>query len=429
MKPRTKIQKAVALLQNRLFEITKEQEEECFEALIEKYCFKNKTKAHCLECTHEMSAEEVGRKKTIVCPECGSKLKVKETRGRTISTIGNYSATIQIVSDDTYSFQVVRFFELAKHCKIGCKPKYYFVEVCQNWHYDDKKRIIYSRLDNGHSWQGGMEVRNSTYWKSYKPYVKYFMKGSQFTDEQKKYGITREIKGRLFDCFDKARYTSQFETLLKAGYTNVFLDFGERDVRMHWDALKICIRNKYKIKDASMYLDYLGFLKEFKKDLKNKLFVCPKNLKKEHDKYLLLINKKRAKEQAERARIQAIKDAEMYAKDSQDYEKRIEPFKSLEIKGNKIKIVPLVSIEQFIEEAEEHKHCVLRSKYYEREDSLILRAIVEEKSVETIEVDLGKRVIVQSRGKFNQQSEKHDEIINLVNSQMHKIFECITNNN
>ena len=59
-------------------------------------------------------------------------------------------------------------------------------------------------------------------------------------------------------------------------------------------------------------------------------------------------------------------------------------------------------------------HCVYANRYYRRSECLIMTAIVGEKHVETIEVNLKSFQIVQSRAVCNGTSEYHDRIIQLV---------------
>ena len=63
-------------------------------------------------------------------------------------------------------------------------------------------------------------------------------------------------------------------------------------------------------------------------------------------------------------------------------------------------------------------HCVYANRYYRRSECLIMTAIVGEKHVETIEVNLKSFQIVQSRAVCNGTSEYHDCIIRLVEKNM-----------
>src|SRR5206468_3462252 len=60
-------------------------------------------------------------------------------------------------------------------------------------------------------------------------------------------------------------------------------------ISRYWSSIKICIRNKYIVKDAITWLDYLDLLRHFNKDLLNSKYICPTNLKRQHDR---LVSKK-----------------------------------------------------------------------------------------------------------------------------------------
>ncbi len=66
------------------------------------------------------------------------------------------------------------------------------------------------------------------------------------------------------------------------------------------------------------------------------------------------------------------------------------------------------------------------NRYYLKENSLILTATIGGKRIETVEVDLKRLCVVQSRGVCNSNTEYHDRIVNLVNSNMNLIKQRIT---
>lgn len=67
------------------------------------------------------------------------------------------------------------------------------------------------------------------------------------------------------------------------------------------------------------------------------------------------------------------------------------------------------------------RHCVWSNSYYLKKHSLILSATIDGVRIETIEVSLKTFKVVQSRGVCNQNTEYHDRIINLVDSNMNLI--------
>mgnify|MGYP002914621775 FL=1 len=61
-------------------------------------------------------------------------------------------------------------------------------------------------------------------------------------------------------------------------------------------------------------------------------------------------------------------------------------------------------------------HCV--GGYHNRKNSLILSARIDGRRIETVEVSLKTFEVVQCRGVCNENTEYHDRIIALVNSNM-----------
>lgn len=88
------------------------------------------------------------------------------------------------------------------------------------------------------------------------------------------------------------------------------MDSGWKNIDKYWQSIRICIRNGYKIKDATLWCDYIDFLRFFDKDLYNAKYVCPTDLKAEHDRYML--KKAKADTQAELEK-QLEKEAEFKA--------------------------------------------------------------------------------------------------------------------
>ena len=70
--------------------------------------------------------------------------------------------------------------------------------------------------------------------------------------------------------------------------------------------------------------------------------------------------------------------------------------------------------------------CVFGSEYYKKADTLILSARIDDEIIETVEVDLRTLKVVQCHGKYNKDTEYHDRIINLVNSNAKLIRKRMT---
>lgn len=61
-----------------------------------------------------------------------------------------------------------------------------------------------------------------------------------------------------------------------------------------------------------------------------------------------------------------------------------------------------------------------------KKDSLILSARINDKRIETVEVDLQQMKVIQAYGACDKFTIYHDRIVNLVNSNMNIIKQCMT---
>lgn len=178
----------------------------------------------------------------------------------------------------------------------------------------------------------------------------------------------------------------------------------------YWPSARICIRNGYKIKDAGLWCDYIDFLRFFGKDLHNAKYVCPTDLRAEHDRYM-----------RKKAKLDAQQELEKQLAKEADFKAIKAKFFGLMFSDGQISIRVLESIQEIIAEGKVMKHCV--GSYHSKEDSLILSAMVDGKKTETVEVSISQLRVIQCRGACNNVTPYHDQIVNLVNSKMPLIAE------
>ena len=207
---------------------------------------------------------------------------------------------------------------------------------------------------------------------------------------------------------------SRAETLLKAGQYPMlrYYLYHSFNIGEYWASIKICIRNGYTIEDGSMWRDTIDLLRHFGKDTNSPKYVCPADLKVEHDKLVAKRNLQRKHERTEQQRRKAIEDEKQYLK-----AKGI--FFGLAFTDSLICVKVIESVEEMAEEGRTMHHCV--GGYHKRKDSLILSATIDGKRIETIEVSLKTFEVVQCRGVCNENSEYHDRIIALVNKNANLI--------
>jgi hypothetical protein len=228
--------------------------------------------------------------------------------------------------------------------------------------------------------------------------------------ELKRTGCKKALCGQKpLDLYRILLTDSRAETLIKTGYTKLLkrlMDSGwTRNIDNYWQSIRICIRNGYKINDATMWCDYIDMLRFFGKDLHNAKYVCPTDLHAEHDRYM----RKKAKADAQqKLEKQLEKEAE--------YREAKAKFFGLMFFDGEISIRVLESVAEIIQEGKAMHHCV--GSYHSKTDSLILSACIDGERIETIELSLSQLKVIQSRGVCNKNTEHHDRIINLVNQNI-----------
>lgn len=207
---------------------------------------------------------------------------------------------------------------------------------------------------------------------------------------------------------------------MKAGQYPLLRHYLRSTMRLedYWPSVKICLRNGYTISDGSIWCDTIDLLRRAGKDIRSPKYVCPADLKVEHDKLVELRNRK-----VERERLALRqKEAAQYEK---DYLLQKGKFFGIIITDGTLNVRVLESVTEIAEEGTLMHHCVYANAYYRKENSLILSATIGGRRIETVEVDLKKLCVVQSRGVCNQNTEYHDRIVNLVNSNMNLIRQRI----
>lgn len=422
MRPRTKRERLVAELSSKLPAIT--------EAQIrwgKKHCFPHnaylcKDEMWCSECG-KMWVDTTRQKEGYIrCPYCGERLEIKTSRKKKLCQY-EYMTIVTAVD----KFQVLRHVEIGKHkgMKMG-EIFYHSTEVCQQWITEDRKETVMAMPMNmgKNAWiyTQPISIKNSVDCYGYNCYDinGYVYPKVKLLPILRRNGLRTSFHGvtparMIRAILGENKYA---EMLLKTKQYGMLDFYMHRGCLSHPWAVNICNRNGYIIKDGSMYDDYLHLLDYFHLDTHNANYVCPKNLKKEHDK---LMERKRNIEEMARVkweRILRMKKEKELKKNIALFWKKIQPFLGMEIKEEGIVIRPLESVTQFYQEGKAMHHCVYDAEYYKKSDCIILSAQKEGRRLETVEISLKTFEIVQSRAIYNGVSLYHDKIIELVNRNM-----------
>ena len=376
MKPRNKFEKAVLAQSKKLRPITPIQINWAFRNCVEHYAHRlPKGRTTCMDCGHSWVMTE--QTEHCTCPECGASLKVCLTYQRKVRQ-KQYFTTLTTSGE----YQVLRMFLLVVGMEKGVNAKSYALEIGQYWWNEQGRKAVVAiprtlgcYIDT-FSFASPFAIRNDNEAYrhiSYSPiYPRYkvlpTLRRNGFNGNFHDIVPTKLIPALLSD--------SRAETLLKAG--------------------------QYPI----------DLLRHFGKDTNSPKYVCPADLKVEHDKLVAKRNLQRKHERTEQQRRKAIEDEKQYLK-----AKGI--FFGLAFTDSLICVKVIESVEEMAEEGRTMHHCV--GGYHKRKDSLILSATIDGKRIETIEVSLKTFEVVQCRGVCNENSEYHDRIIALVNKNANLI--------
>ena len=320
--------------------------------------------------------------------------------------------------------QVIRHFVVDKIVKAGQPARYFIFEAVQNWIDEKGKQSNIARSVKAFSYDGWiasseMKLKRKSYGYYYSPDVKYDIYGfvqyprQNFISVLRRNGAKKTMGTPSKFCVELIK-NRKFENLLKLGQIEIIEDFqcNKERIERWYNNILLAVKHGFKIEDIRLYTDYLDNLMELGLDTHSPKYLCPENLTEAHEKYLAKIERIR-KQKAAAERQKRIQEEE------KTFGRRIAKFIGLCIVGNGIEIKPLESVSDFFKEGEAMHHCVYTNGYYKNKNSLILSAKdTQGKRIETIEVDLKKFSIVQSRGVCNKNTERHDEILGLVNENM-----------
>ena len=416
MKPRNKFEKAVLAQSKKLRPITPIQINWAFRNCVEHYAHRlPKGRTTCMDCGHSWVMTE--QTEHCTCPECGASLKVCLTYQRKVRQ-KQYFTTLTTSGE----YQVLRMFLLVVGMEKGVNAKSYALEIGQYWWNEQGRKAVVAiprtlgcYIDT-FSFASPFAIRNDNEAYrhiSYSPiYPRYkvlpTLRRNGFNGNFHDIVPTKLIPALLSD--------SRAETLLKAGQYPMLRHYirSSFDIERYWASIKICIRNGYTIADGSMWRDTIDLLRHFGKDTNSPKYVCPSDLKAEHDRLMHKRNKEIERKKLEERIRQAKKHEKAYRK-----LKGI--FFGIAFTDGTLQVRVLESVAEFAAEGTELHHCVFSNSYFLEKNSLILSATIDGKRIETVEVSLKTLEVVQSRGLHNSNTEYHDRIVNLVNSNVNLI--------
>ena len=409
---------------------------------IDRRIFTTGRKCWCTQCGGEWDDKLEGE--FAMCPHCGAKSEVQRGRHKVFRGFG-YAQFLHVHK----GWQVIRYTLIRWECKIGREAKIYDMDVIQKWCQPGKPAITlgtqlgfacYWRRIPYSLWGRALSVKpNHSYFYTEWMECKTYPRRSFLPVYTKNLGKNPSfalidaptLLGDIFGC-------PYFESLYKAGETKKLADVVKYtdEFNKYWPSVKVALRHGYEPAHWGSYWEHLRALKFLRYDMRSPRYVAPpdfgqlhdlimrqyRNKIDERDRKIREANQLRWAIQEEELQKQREEDAKRHTK---SFMERIAHFAGLHIEDKDIVISPLMSIEAFKDEGNAMHHCVFTMGYYKNPDSLILsaRSRKDNERVETIEVSLRDFTIRQSMGIYNSHTERHDEIVNLVNDAMPQIRE------
>ena len=416
MKPRNRFEKAVLAQSGRLRPITRAQVKWAFKECIDHFAFRLPSgRTTCMDCGHSWKMETPTTH--CNCPVCGTKLQVEQTFVRKVRQKSYFT-----VLTKCGEYQVLRMYLLIVEMEKGCQAHPYALEIGHYWWNAQGKTALVAiqrtlgRYMDCFSFSSPKAIRPDNVVYRYIANAPLYPK-CDVIPTLRRNGFNRvACDMEISELIPALLSDAKAETLMKTGQYAFLRHYltARIDMDKYWASVKICIRNGYVIPDGSTWCDTIDLLRSFGKDTHNPKYVCPADLKTEHDRLVLRRNRLLERERLAERRKEAVKLEETYRK----LKGR---FFGIVITDGTLNVRVLESVAEFAEEAALMHHCVWANAYYLKENSLILSATIGRRHVETVEVDLQTLKVVQSRGVCNSNTEYHDRIVSLVNSNMNLI--------
>ncbi len=422
MRARNKKQRRIVYIDKSLPEMTLEQQRWAYDkTLFHKAIINKGGRLGCLDCGYIWKATFKQSWKEVICTQacsrCGVKLKVENSQKRNFYD-WSYFTTIEVHKE----YQVIRNYKVHGHYTIGKKRNVFWYEVGRIYidPTGNDVQVVGQYVQyswSGDNWQGSFELRDKETCHKHNINSRYVYPIRKVIKKIRRNGFKQGLHNQSpYSLFSALLSSSTAETLMKTKQYELLSHYisNHENIDKYWSTIKIAMKNNYMIKDPSTYFDYLGFLKKARRDLHSPKYICPKDLHREHNRYLDKI--RRAEEALElEERIRKIKEAEAI------YKINNRRFFSLNIKNENIIIRSFRTVKQVQRESWILKHCAFESNYYSKIDSLLLSAKIDKKPVETIQVCLRTYKVLQTRGWDNEPTIHSRIIIKLVNNSMNEI--------
>lgn len=422
---RREMKKAVIamILSAQLPPLSEKQREYAYRHCFEDNCAVRKGDVvHCLECGGSFETDNPrGSLNEVlmgyVCPHCGRKLRVVQSRTRQAK--GEFVETFQIITS-IKEVAVVRTWYLWKRTQIDTPAEFSMEEAHQIFISPKWGEVIVGRVRRPMSYYVDkwdytkpMRVR-----KGYDYYDPFHIRATVVYPQVRLPKVVRRngwCKGLLdfipSQTIRRLLNDPCYETLAKTGRFDIWEHFTAFQINELWPQIKMMIRHNYHADDYTLWRDTVDMADKNGFDTHSPKYVLPADLKAMHD----FLDKK-DKERLRREELEELK------KKDAEYKETFGVMLAVRFKEGDISVRPLQDATEFTEEGEKMHHCV--ATYFGHKDSLILSARKDGERLATIELDTKTFKIVQCRAVCNKKPERYDEICRIVKAHRKEFVEA-----
>lgn len=261
MKPRTKLQKEVAVLFPQLPNLTAGQNNWLLQKCHQTKGFHCAGQTWCSNCGHvdgTLSVFEKSQKvlKNYICPHCGAKITVERSSKRKYNE-QSYATIITTHKD----WQVFRHFHIRYYCNKGENPYVWFAEFVQEWLNKDGNIVNVAVPRNGlcrgnavWNYYGDLEIRedrayNSYYRDKYVIWSNYIYPQIKVLPILRRNGFTKMAADKAMPpsiLAKKLLKDNECEYLIKTkqyGLANLLKYKRDIDIHKYHHAINIVVRN------------------------------------------------------------------------------------------------------------------------------------------------------------------------------------------
>ena len=419
MKPRTLLQKEVWSLHQSLRPVTQKQLGWGVENAPRHHCLHN-PKTHicvCMECGYRWKSTQPTR-----CPNCGRRLTVSDQYRKRTFEDHTYFNVIQKKS----RFMVIRVFYLLKKVWRN-KPSHSFTwEIAQHWIDESGKETLVARslsmcyyyrncpfsLGSEMTLKG--RVMDNSWVDNGVTYPRF-----RKTDILTRNGLKTSLHGiPPLKVIRLLLSNNRFETLWKLGMFSFASYYANSPTVLdrYWSQILLSRKTGYRIEEPPIWFDYLELLEYFGKDIKSPKYIFPADYRAEHDRYVEKKRRKLEEIRMQRERERRAEEQRLNRKKRAIFRKKAKYF-GITFSNRDMQVIVLSSIKAYKREGDLQRHCVYTNAYYGKEGTLILSARRKSEPdipVETVEISLTDGSILQCYGKYNQPTQYHETILNLV---------------